>query len=189
MKNIRIITILIIATILLTGCDAFRDTTPATTQNVADTQIATENILANQKTPTDINFSLERYNLIKRAYWVNGQRQKADAVPCNVERPIGYITLIAGNTILCEYTVDGKISSLNSYLSADSEYYEKNGCNGSYYNRWLADVDGSYGTNVDGIFWFDCNGCYHEWSGTYLYSDIPLHVDHPVVQIGGEVDE
>lgn len=189
MKSIRIITILIIVTILLTGCDAFRDMTPAAQQNVADTQTATENILANQKTPTDINFSLERYNLIKRAYWVNGQRQKADAVPCNVERPIGYVTLIAGNTILCEYTVDGKISSLNSYLSADSEYYEKNGASGSYYNRWLADVDGSYGTNVDGIFWFDCNGCYHEWNGTYLYSDIPLHVDHPVVQIGGEVDE
>lgn len=31
----------------------------------------------NQPTPSDINYSLERYNLIKRAYWVNGQREKA----------------------------------------------------------------------------------------------------------------
>lgn len=31
----------------------------------------------NQPTPKDIDYSLERYNLIKRAYWVNGQREKA----------------------------------------------------------------------------------------------------------------
>lgn len=173
---------------MLTACNLNQIT--ATTQNVLDTKTATENILTNQKTPTDINFSLERYNLIKRAYWVNGQRQKAEAVPCNIEKPIGYITLITGNTVLCEYTVDGKISSLNSYLSADSEYYEKNGGDGSYYNNWLADVDGSYGTNVDGIFWFDCDGFYHEWNGQYLYSDIPLHVDNPTVKIErGETNE
>ena len=32
-------------------------------------------LATNQPTPNDINFSLERYNLIKRAYWVNGQRK------------------------------------------------------------------------------------------------------------------
>lgn len=163
----------------LTGCDSI---TSATKQNVNDTAIATENILANQKTPTDISFSLERYNLIKRAYWVNGQHEKANQVPCNVEKPIGYITLIAGNTILAQYTVDGKISSLNSYLSADSEWYE---ASGHYSNDWLADVDGSYGSNVNGVFWFDCNGNYHEWNGTYHYSDIPLHIDDPTVHIQG----
>lgn len=184
--NKKIITIVLILLITLTACNY---TPTATQQNVVDTKTATENILTNQKTPTDISFSLERYNLIKRAYWVNGQREKAMQVPCNVERPIGYVTLIAGNTILCQYTVDGKLTSLNSYLSADSEYYEKNGASGSYYNNWLADVDGSYGTNVDGIFWFDCDGNYHEWNGQYLYSDIPLHVDNPVLEIGGDKNE
>lgn len=184
--NKKIIAIVLILLITLTACN---HQSSATSQNVTDTKIATENILANQKTPTDISFSLERYNLIKRAYWVNGQREKAMQVPCNVERPIGYVTLIAGNTILCQYTVDGKLTSLNSYLSADSEYYEKNGASGSYYNNWLADVDGSYGTNVDGIFWFDCDGNYHEWNGQYLYSDIPLHVDNPVLEIGGDKNE
>jgi len=167
----------------LTGCGNY--TPSATQQNVKDTAIATENILANQKTPTDISFSLERYNLIKRAYWVNGEHEKANQVPCNVEKPIGYITLIAGNTILAQYTVDGKISSLNSYLSADSEWYEIANGSGLYYNDWLADVDGSYGTNVNGVFWFDCNGNYHEWNGTYHYSDIPLHIDDPTVHIQG----
>lgn len=182
--NKKIIAIILILLITLTACNS----PTATQQNVTDTKTATENILTNQKTPTDISFSLERYNLIKRAYWVNGQREKAMQVPCNVERPIGYVTLIAGNTILCQYTVDGKLTSLNSYLSADSEYYEGVGAL-SNKNYWLADVDGSYGTNVDGIFWFDCDGNYHEWNGQYLYSDIPLHVDNPVLEIGGDKNE
>ena len=174
MKNIKAMTILLIMLITMTACNNIQTT--ATQQNVIDTKIATENILTNQQTPTDITFSLERYNLIKRAYWVNGQRQKAEQVPCNIEKPIGYITLIIGNKILCSYTVDGKITSLNSYLSADSDYYEFSSGSSTCKNNWLADVDGSYGTNVNGIFWFDCDGNYHEWNGEYLYSDIPLEV-------------
>ena len=170
----KIILITILTMLMLTACD--QPITTATQQNVTDTKVATENILTNQQTPTDIQFSLERYNLIKRAYWVNGQRQKAEQVPCNIEKPIGYITLIIGNQILTSYTVDGKITSLNSYLSADSEYYEYNSGSYSCRNNWLADVDGSYGTNVNGIFWFDCDGNYYEWNGEYLYSDIPLEV-------------
>ena len=161
MKKILLV-LLVIITILFTGCMKIT----ATEQNKIDTKIATETILDSQKTPTDISFSLERYNLIKRAYWVNGQREKAMQVICNVEKPIGYITLVVGNSILCQYTVDGKITSLNSYLSPDSDYYSVQ----SEYtiNYWLADVDGSYGTNVDGIFWFDCDGNYHEWWGISL---------------------
>ena len=181
----KILVLFITLSLLLTGCEWEYEPT-ATEQNKIDTKTATETILDAQKTPTDIGFSLERYNLIKRAYWVNGQREKAMQVKCNVERPIGYITLIVGNSILKQYTVDGKITSLNSYLSPDSDYYElvsPNTCK----NYWLADVDGSYGTNVDGVFWFDCDGNYHEWNGTYLYSDIPLPIDDPVVKIeGGE---
>ena len=167
----KIIILCLIVAILSCGCGYQNSQTYENTKN---TKKATENILTNQQTPTDLEFSLERYNLIKRAYWVNGQRQKAEAVPCNVEKPIGYITLIVGNKVLYQYTVDGKISSLNSYLSADSEYYST----GSGSSLWLADVDGSYGTNVDGIFWFDCDGVYHEWNGVYHYSDIPMDISN-----------
>ena len=38
-----------------------------------------------QPTPTDIDYSLERYNLIRRTYWVNGQREKANSLPCQIE--------------------------------------------------------------------------------------------------------
>lgn len=154
------------------------------------------NLQENQPTPTDIDYSLERYNLIRRAYWVNGQREKAAAVVCQVEKPLGYIVLFteSGSTV-GRFIVDGKVSSLNSYLTPDSEYYEKDmACsNGDttlrpvdrYSNKWIADVDGSYGMNDSGIFFFTPDGKYVEWTGTYLYSDIPFEVDDPVVKFEG----
>ena len=45
----------------------------------------------------------------------------------------------------------------------------------------LADVDGSYGENDNGIFFFTPDGKYVEWTGIYLYSDIPFELDAPTV--------
>lgn len=137
----------------------------------------------NQPTPTDIDYSLERYNLIRRAYWVNGQREKAISLPCQVSKPLGYIVLITeSGAVLGNFIVDGKVSSLNSFLTPDSEYYEQGQGEGSFKNEWLPDVDGSYGTNDSGIFFFTPDGKYIEWTGTYLYSDIPFTVDDPVLK-------
>lgn len=174
-----------VAVFSFTGCENVSSESN-TKKNVNDTMEVTNKLTGNQKTPTDIDYSLERFNLIKRAYWVNGQRQKADAVPCPVDRPIGYIVLFSeSGAILGTYTVDGKITSLNSYLSPDSEHFEMvyNGTACLYNNEWLADVDGSYGVNVDGVFWFTVDGHYMEWSGKYLYSDIPFEVKEPVLVI------
>ena len=70
-------------------------------------------------------------------------------------------------------------------MTPDSEYYELN-YGGSYTseNKWLADVDGSYGENDNGIFFFTPDGKYIEWTGTYLYSDIPFEVSDPIVKVG-----
>ena len=46
------------------------------------TQIAAGTLQDNQPSPTDIDCSRERYNRIRRAYWVNGQREKANALVC-----------------------------------------------------------------------------------------------------------
>ena len=167
--------------VCFTGCD---ETVSGSKQDVNNTINAANNIQSTQPTPTDISYSLERYNLIRRAYWVNGQREKANALPCEVEKPLGYIVLFAGNTVVGNFVVDGKVSSLNSFLTPDSEYYEYS--TSSYYkNNWLADVDGSYGENDNGIFFFTPDGKYIEWTGTYLYSDIPFEVEAPVLTITG----
>ena len=149
------------------------------------TMSVSASLTARQPTPTDIDFSLERYNLIRRAYWVNGQREKAAAVVCKVEKPLGYIVLFSGNAVVGSFIVDGKVSSLNSYLTPDSEYYDfvYNGTTYTYGNNWLADVDGSYGENDNGIFFFTPDGKYIEWTGEYLYSDIPFTVNDPVVTV------
>lgn len=168
-----------------TGCD---ETISGSKQDVNNTINAANTIQSNQPTPTDISYSLERYNLIRRAYWVNGQREKANALPCEVEKPLGYIVLFTGNTVVGNFVVDGKVSSLNSYLTPDSEYYEKytgSSSNNGWNNNWLADVDGSYGENDNGIFFFTPDGKYLEWTGTYLYSDIPFEVEAPVLTIAG----
>lgn len=174
----RIIGILLVAIVVLTmmftfaGCDS--DGTYADTQA---TERVTANLQKNQPTPTDIEYSLERYNLIRRAYWVNGQREKANALPCEIEKPLGYVTLFSGNAAVGSFIVDGKVSSLNSYLTPDSEEYAAS------YSEWLADVDGTYGENDSGIFFFTPDGNYIEWSGDYLYSDVPFKVENPVVTI------
>ena len=181
-KLIALVVALVLVCTMFVGCvenTSYTDTNR--TLAIAD------KLQAVQPTPTDIDYSLERYNLIRRAYWVNGQREKANTLPCSVEKPLGYIVLFTeSGAIVNSFVVDGKVSSLNSYLTPDSEYYELvYGGTSHYTNDWLADVDGSYGTNDNGIFFFTPDGKYIEWTGTYLYSDIPFVVDAPIVQIGG----
>ena len=188
-KTIILIITLALISIFLTGCEMDEVTVSGTAVDTNTTKQIADSLANRQPTPTDIEYSLERYNLIRRAYWVNGQREKANIVVCPVERPLGYIVLFAGNTVVSSFIVDGKVSSLNSYLSPDSEYYElAYGGNYREYNKWLADVDGSYGENDNGIFFFTPNGNYIEWTGEYLYSDIPFEVEKPTVRYEVNID-
>ena len=182
--TVLVVTMLLASVLCFASCD-METPVAGSQQDVNNTINAANNIQHNQPTPTDISYSLERYNLIRRAYWVNGQREKANALPCEVEKPLGYVVLFSGNVVVGNFVVDGKVSSLNSYLTPDSEYYEYSGSSSYYRNNWLADVDGSYGANDNGIFFFTPDGKYIEWTGSYLYSDIPFTVDSPVLNIGG----
>lgn len=185
MKKLILIVLSIMLVLSFVACED--RIVSATEKNKQDTKTVTETLTAKQKTPTDINYSLERYNLIRRAYWVNGQREKANALVCEIEKPLGYVILFSGNVAVGRFVVDGKVSSLNSYLSPDSDYYEIDQST-SYRrdNNWLADVDGTYGTNDSGIFFFTPDGRYIEWTGTYLYSDIPFEISDPVVVYEGK---
>ena len=180
MKKILTVIIPLIILVLMSACS-----TTAISGARADVKSTIEivnRLQTNQPTPTDIDYSLERYNLIRRTYWVNGQREKANSLPCEVEKPLGYIVLFTDNGgVIGSFIVDGKVSSLNSFLTPDSEYYEYS----NYRNKWLADVDGSYGENDSGIFFFTTDGKYIEFTGAYLYSDIPFEVDNPIVKVAG----
>ena len=185
MKKIVSILLLVVITIcMLAGCDSDYQ---EQTSDVEKQQSITKDLQQSQPTPTDIDYSLVRYNLIRRAYWVNGQREKALSLPCPVEKPLGYVVLmLEGVGVVGNYVIDGKVSSLNSFLTPDSEYYEYSAGETSKKNNWLADVDGSYGENDNGIFFFTTDGKYIEWTGTYIYSDIPYIVDDPILKVQEE---
>jgi len=181
-KGLKILGLGVCVLLLATGCDIEETNTQKDMKNTL--KIGNE-LVNNQPTPTDIDYSLERYNLIKRAYWVNGMRDKARSLPTPIaDMPLGYIVLLTeSGSVVGRFVVDGKVSSLNSYLTPDSELYE---CvtGGSCENEWIPDVDGSYGNNDNGIFFFTTDGKYIEWTGTYLYSDIPFIVENPIVKVG-----
>jgi len=192
-KRIALVLSLVLIVLVFTGCDYEVPAGGGTYLDVVKTQENAKGLAERQPTPSDIEYSLERYNLIRRAYWVNGMRERANTLPCEIEKPLGYIVLFSGNATVGSFVVDGKVSSLNSFLTPDSEYYEKDdgyrsGATATsksvddFSNKWLADVDGSYGENDSGIFFFTPDGKYIEWSGDYLYSDIPLVVDAPMVR-------
>ena len=185
-KRFSVILLIAIAICMLTGCDS-----SVQSSDVKKQQSVTRDLEKSQPTPTDIDYSLERYNLIRRAYWVNGQREKALSLPCPVEKPLGYVVLmLEGVGVVGNYVIDGKVSSLNSFLTPDSEYYEQDYGSDGYSlgdgNSWLADVDGSYGENDNGIFFFTTDGKYIEWTGIYIYSDIPYIVDDPILKVQEE---
>lgn len=190
-KRIALVVIVALALMVLCSCES---TPSGSTVDTRKTLSNASTLQENQPTPSDIEYSLERYNLIRRAYWVNGQREKAMSLPCEIaDIPLGYVVLFTGNGgVVGRFCVQGKVSSLNSFLTPDSEYYEKSTGYRSgntatspsvddYSNKWLADVDGSYGENDSGIFFFTPDGKYIEWNGCYLYSDIPFIVNDPVV--------
>lgn len=169
----------------LCACDVTYDTsTGGAQQNINDTQKVTDKLTSGQQTPTDINYSLERYNLIRRSYWVNGQRERANTLVCEVDKPLGYIVLFTeAGGVVGRFIVDGKVSSLNSFLSPDyiEDHYGNSSGGFTTISTQLADVDGSYGENDNGIFFFTPDGKYVEWTGIYLYSDIPFELDAPTV--------
>lgn len=169
----KLLTLLLI-TLLLTACD---DSTFGSYEDTQNTLEIGDKLAYNQATPTDIEYSLERYNLIKRAYWVNGQREKAVNLPAPVTLPLGYVVLFTENSVVAQFTVEGKVSSLLNYLTPISEEYN------ATYSKWLADTDGTYGDNPSGIFFFTTDGKYVEWNGQYLYSDIAIFVEDPVIKI------
>ena len=176
MKKITLVVVAVLCVTALSGC-VFEQS--ARSLDTSNTLSIANNLQARQPTPTDIAYSLERYNLIRRAYWVNGQREKAVALICEIQKPLGYVVLLTDSgAVVGSFIIDGKLSSLNSFLTPDSRYYSYD----STRNEWLPDVDGSYGDNDSGIFFFTPQGQYVEWNGKYLYSDIPFQVDDPVVK-------
>lgn len=184
MKKLLVIGAL--AVVVLTGCV---EPTPATS-NTTNLQSQTNQLIENQTKLTNsvempkLTTSQERLNIKRRAELFDN------------ENKISYIYLVNYGKVMAFYTVKGKVSSLKSYLSPQEilvDYKgrpcsaEPNVCelgygesrSGAAYSIQAPDIDGSYGDNADGIFFFTTEGAYVEWVGDYMMSDQPLKLSTP----------
>lgn len=178
-KKIIISSLLGIFVLFLVGCSLPEESVKAVDSYQADTQKVEET----QKRVQDavpipqIKTSAERQNIAKRAKLFDD------------ENKITYIYLVNFGKVMAFYPVKGKVSSLNSYMTPEDKlvYADGSVCdrNKSYggqgadswepcYNVAAPDIDGAYGVNSDGIFFFTTEGAYVEWKGDYMVSDQPL---------------
>lgn len=131
------------------------------------TEINQQSLLSTQPIPSPLTYSLERQNLIDK---LKIESQKG---------LVGYVALIGPmGQLVAYYTVRGKVSSLNSYLTTTEQIncpYGNLSNAASCVTLSSPDLDGSYGKNPSGIFFFTTSGQYIEWSGSYLYSNQPLN--------------
>ena len=125
----------------------------------------------------ELQDSVERRNLVNRL-------QKN-----NKANKIGYVFLLSDTgSVISNYTIKGKVSSLNSLLTTPDQLVSPNGgqcgmvgasTSLTCYNVASPDLDGSYGKNPDGVFFFTVEGNMIEWSGKYLYSEQPMTLTTP----------
>jgi hypothetical protein len=92
-----------------------------------------------------------------------------------------YVYLISYGNIIGYYVSDGKPASTGSFLTPEySQTYRE----GGVVEQQLPDIDGTYGTNNQGIRFFTASGVAVEWAGSgasYIYSDIPLNLNVPLL--------
>ncbi|MEN6290483.1 MAG: hypothetical protein ABFD07_00500 [Methanobacterium sp.] len=121
----------------------------------------------------ELKNSLERENLKKRLEFLNDANKDL------------YVALLSNDgKVLATYVTNGKVSSLNSYLTTNEQIVEDpygygEGRQGQILES--PDLDGSYGYNNEGIFFFTTDGAYIEWNGPYIESSQPFTLATPPI--------
>ena len=102
-------------------------------------------------------------------------------------RPMRILAILLTAVLLCalfagcEAEVSGSTQDKDNAINKGDTFAD-----GTYANKWLPDVDGTYGENPDGIFFFEPSGQYHEFINvTAHYSDIPMKADNPILTVEG----
>lgn len=171
MKQIVIGIVVVLLVSMSLGCiggDNYDDTTSGQESKITEEN---QKRLLSSSPPPELDSSLERENLIRRLNLLN----KDDKV--------FYVYLVSYGKVMAEYVAIGKVSSVNSKLTTQEQVVDdpfgtySSGVGGKVVES--PDLDGSYGTNGDAIFFFTTNGAYVEWSGEYIVSDFPLSMTTP----------
>ena len=178
MKNFIAIALLPLATLIASsdGCNDTKEHAPKSIQEELAKTEAQQSIHLKTTPPPQIKNSQERKNLIERLNRFN------------TDSKVSYIYLINYGKVMAFYTVKGKVSSVNSLLTQPSQpvwesYHGSNGNSLAGVTVPSPDLDGSYGSNGDAIFFFDTSGTYIEWRGDYMLADKPLKLSTPPTMV------
>lgn len=165
MKNLKRATLLIVMTVFLTGfysCGEHQSNDTAL-QEQDHTEKNQQHLNAVQP-PPDVEWSLERDNLIKRFQLMN-DRTVVMYMYLFIEgvgSPIGYYQI-------------NKVSSVNSQLTNPNQIIQNSTYEHGNYSVLASPAeDGSYGTNGNGVFGFTPDGLYIEHNMKYIVSTAPL---------------
>lgn len=124
--------------------------------------------------------SLERENLIRRYDTLNDQNQ------------IFHVYLMSFGKVVSYFPAQGKVSSVNSKLTQPEQLVPCDRTDGvGRHGECVVSspqLDGSYGSNGDAVFFYTTDGSYVEWNGEYLVSERPLNINTPL-SLEKEVDE
>ena len=171
------IVILSLAVFSLVGCYEETNTGSTTAKEMEQTE-ENHKKLVTAVPPPQLSTSQERINLKKRLERFNN------------ESKVSYIYLVNYGKVMAFYTVKGKVSSVNSLLTTPDQIVarSRNASGAGYDHLVIAspDLDGSYGSNGDAIFFFTTEDVYVEWRGDYMLCDQPLKLSTPpemVIQV------
>jgi hypothetical protein len=161
MKRLNMLLLIVIGVVALSlqSCDEFTKKAPVSSGGVekASTTIQTD---ANGHT-TEQNNIIARY--------------KMDNTPGSIKHL--YIISAYSGQVLVYSTVKGKVTSSGKRLSPPSVVHYSYQSSGEY-NPELIQDDGTYGSSVDYIYWWDTKGVYHQ---QYIQGGMMLHIsDQPL---------
>jgi hypothetical protein len=139
--------------------------------------------LVQAQPPFVMESSLERANLIQRYKYLND------------ENNVHHVYLMDEGQVVSYFVAQGKVSSVNSKLTNDKQIVKvegarfdrgngAGGANGANYKVVESpQMDGSYGTNGEAIFFFTTDGQYVESSLDYVVSEEPKNIQDEVILV------
>jgi len=142
--------------------------------------------LIQERPPFEMDDSLERQNLIERYKYLNDRSNKH------------HVYMLSHDGKVVNYEIaQGKVSSVNSKLTNDKQIVEipnakfntghgDSAGGGEGVNFKVVEspqMDGSYGSNGDAIFFFTPQGDYVEYNGIYIVSEEPKEITTEVTLI------
>ena len=167
-KTLLILIMLLVVTMTCMAEGSYDDTGDTAKDEMQQTEDNHTRLVGNQP-PPQLEFSLERENLIKRLLLMNDENR------------IGYVYIMSFGKPVGFFVIKGKVSSVNSLLTNPAQYFDdpNGGLDVGSITMPSPDFDGSYGANPDGIFFFTTDGDMIETSEEYIYSTRPIKLDIP----------